>query len=48
MNSSDYEKIENSDFDLHVIGHITNDKKTYLDLGNGSKSEIKSLGWKSF
>ena len=30
INSSDYEKIENSDFDLHVIGHITNDKKTYL------------------
>ena len=48
INSSDYEKIENGDFDLHVIGHITNDKKTYLDLGNGSKAEIKSLGWKSF
>ena len=48
INSSDYEKIENSDFDLHVIGHITNDKKTYLDLDNGSKAEIKSLGWKSF
>ena len=48
INSSDYEKIEKSDLNLHVIGHITNDKKTYLDLGNGSKSEIKSLGWKSF
>ena len=48
INPNDYKKIENSDLDLYVIGHITNDKNTYLDLGNGSKAEIKSLGWKSF
>ena len=48
ISSKDYEKLIEDQKDLHVIGHITNDKKTYLDLGNGSKSEIKSLGWKSF
>ena len=48
INPNDYKKIENSDLDLYVIGHITNDKNTYLDLGNGSKAQIKSLGWKSF
>ena len=48
ISSEDYEKLIEGQKDLHVIGHITNDKKTYLDLGNGSKSEIKSMGWKSF
>ena len=48
INPNDYKKIENRDLALYVIGHITNDKNTYLDLGNGSKAEIKPLGWKSF